>query len=179
MKFEKILVARRVKAEEVGELNDKTVTINRVVKVVKGGRRFSFSALVVSGDAKGHVGFGLGKAGEVPDALRKASDSARKALIRVPLRGTTIPHDIIGKYGPTQVVLKPAAPGTGVIAGSAVRAVAELAGIKDIRTKIIGSSNAHNVLHAVLAGLLGLKEPQSVAAKRGRAIEEIGYVSAA
>lgn len=179
MKFEKVVEARRVNPGDIGELTDKTVTINRVVKVVKGGRRFSFSALVATGDAKGHVGFGLGKAGEVPDALKKASEAARKGVVRIPLRGTTIPHDIIGKYGPTQVVLKPAAPGTGVIAGAAVRAIVELAGIKDIRTKIIGSSNAHNVLHAILSGLLSLKEPQVVASKRGRSVEEIGYVGAA
>lgn len=177
MKFDKLLESRRVRIEEITDATEKTVAINRVVKVVKGGRRFSFSALVVSGDGKGHVGFGLGKAGEVPDALKKAADSARKSMIKVPLRGTTIPHDIIGKFGPTQIMLKPAAPGTGVIAGASVRAVLELSGIKDIRTKIIGSSNAHNVLHAVMAGLLALKEPQAVASRRGKAVEEIGYVS--
>ena len=175
MKFETLLESRRVKGDEVGELTDKTVNIARVSKVVKGGRRFSFSALVVSGDAKGHIGFGLGKAGEVPDAIRKASESARKNLIRVPLKGTTIPHEIEGKFGPTKVILKPAAPGTGVIAGSAVRAVVEHTGIKDIRTKVIGSSNAHNVLHAVVAGFLNLRDPQAVSSKRGISIDEIGY----
>lgn len=177
MKFEKLLEQRRVRAEEVGELVTKTVAIARVAKVVKGGRRFSFSALVVSGDNKGHVGFGLGKAGEVPDALKKAADSARNQLVNVPIRGTTIPHDVIGKYGPTSVILKPAAPGTGVIAGSAVRAVLEHAGIRDIRTKIIGSSNPHNVLHAVLMGLLSLRDPQAVASKRNMSLEQVGYVA--
>jgi small subunit ribosomal protein S5 len=179
MKFDKLLESRRVRTEEAGETTEKTVAINRVVKVVKGGRRFSFSALVVAGDGKGCVGFGLGKAGEVPDALKKATESARKLMIRVPLRGTTIPHDIIGQFGATKVIMKPAAPGTGVIAGSAARAVIELSGIKDIRTKVIGSTNEHNVLHAVMMGLLLLKEPAAVASKRGRSIEDIGYVSAA
>lgn len=177
MKFNKLLEQRRVRAEEIGELATKTVAIARVAKVVKGGRRFSFSALVVSGDNKGHVGFGLGKAGEVPDALKKAADSAKNQMVKVPIRGTTIPHDVIGKYGPTSVILKPASPGTGVIAGSAVRAVLEHAGIKDIRTKIIGSSNPHNVLHAVFMGLLSLRDPQSVASKRGMSLEQIGFVS--
>lgn len=176
MRLEKLMDARRVKSDEVGEMTDKTVSISRVVKVVKGGRRFSFSALVVAGDGRGHVGFGLGKAGEVPDALKKASEAARKMMVKVPLRGTTIPHDIIGNFGPTKIVMKPAAPGTGVIAGAAVRAMIELCGIKDIRTKIIGSSNPHNVLHAAMAGLLALREPQAVASKRNRALEDTGYV---
>lgn len=175
MRLENIIEQRRVKLDEAGELTDKTVTINRVSKVVKGGRRFSFSALVVTGDGKGHVGFGLGKAAEVPDAIRKASEAARKNLVRIPIKGSTIPHDIIGDYGPTSIVLKPAGPGTGVIAGSAVRAIVEFAGIKDIRTKIVGSSNPHNVLHAMLYGLLSLKDPQAVAVKRGTSPEELGY----
>jgi small subunit ribosomal protein S5 len=178
MKFDKLLESRRVRVEEISDITEKTVAINRVVKVVKGGRRFSFSALVVSGDGKGHVGFGLGKAGEVPDALRKATECSKKSMIKVPLRGTTIPHDLVGTFGATKVIMKPAAPGTGVIAGSAARAVIELSGIKDIRTKVIGSTNEHNVLHAVMMGLLLLKEPGSVAAKRGHQLEEIGYVSA-
>jgi small subunit ribosomal protein S5 len=178
MKFDKLLESRRVRTEEISDITEKTVAINRVVKVVKGGRRFSFSALVVAGDGKGHVGFGLGKAGEVPDALRKASESSKKSMIKVPLRGTTIPHDLVGTFGATTVIMKPAAPGTGVIAGSAARAVIELSGIKDIRTKVIGSTNEHNVLHAVMMGLLLLKEPGSVASKRGRQLEDIGYVSA-
>lgn len=166
---------RRVSAEQCGELNDKTVFVNRVAKVVKGGRRFSFSALIVSGDGRGHIGFGLGKAAEVPDAIRKGSEQARKNLVRIPIRGTTIPHDIVGKFGPVSVILKPAAPGTGVIAGSVLRSIVEMAGIKDIRTKCIGSSNPQNVVQAALNGLLSLEEPESVAAVRGTNIEALGY----
>lgn len=175
MSFKNRLDKRRVTAEQCGELAEKTVFINRVAKVVKGGRRFSFSALVVCGDGKGHVGFGLGKAGEVPDAIRKATEQARKNLVRVPIRGTTIPHDVLGKSGPSSVVLKPGAPGTGVIAGAAVRAVMDVAGIKDIRTKCIGSSTAQNVLQATISGLLMLDEPEVVAAVRGMKVEEMGY----
>lgn len=175
MSFKKLVDSQMVNLEHVGELTDKTVSINRVAKVVKGGRRFAFSALVVSGNGAGYVGFGLGKALEVPDAIRKASEQARKSLVKIPLKGTTISHDIIGDYGPTKVVLKPAAPGTGVIAGSAVRAVVELLGIKDIRTKIVGSSNAHNVLHATMAGLLSLKDPEIVASMRQTSSDELGY----
>jgi small subunit ribosomal protein S5 len=175
MSFKKRLDRRRVTAEQCGELTEKTVFINRVAKVVKGGRRFSFSALVVSGDGKGHVGFGLGKAGEVPDAIRKATEQARKNLVRIPFRGTTIPHDVIGKSGPSSVVLKPGAPGTGVIAGAAVRAIMDVAGVKDIRTKCIGSSTAQNVLQATMSGLLMLDEPEVVAAIRGMKVEEMGY----
>jgi small subunit ribosomal protein S5 len=166
---------RRVPADNCGELTDKTVFINRVSKVVKGGRRFSFSALVVTGDGRGHVGFGLGKAAEVPDAIRKASEQARKSIIRVPLKGTTIPHDVLGKAGPSSVVLKPGGPGTGVIAGASVRAIMDVCGIKDIRTKCIGSSNAQNVLRATMAGLLCLEDPEVVAAIRGVKVEEMGY----
>jgi small subunit ribosomal protein S5 len=166
---------RRVTADSCGELTDKTVFINRVAKVVKGGRRFSFSALVVTGDGRGHVGFGLGKAAEVPDAIRKASEQARKSIIKVPLKGTTIPHDVLGKAGPSSVILKPGGPGTGVIAGASVRAIMDVCGIKDIRTKCIGSSNAQNVLRATMAGLLSLEDPEIVAAVRGVKIEEMGY----
>ena len=166
---------RRVPADKAGELEDKTVFINRVAKVVKGGRRFSFSALVVSGDKQGHVGFGLGKASEVPDAIRKASETAQKNLVRVPIRGTTIPHDIVGRYGPTKVIMKPGSPGTGVIAGSVVRSIVEAAGISDIKTKCIGSNNPQNLLQAVIAGLLELKDPEAVAAMRGISLEELGY----
>ena len=166
---------RRVTADQCGELTDKTVFINRVAKVVKGGRRFSFSALVVTGDGRGHVGFGLGKAAEVPDAIRKASEQARKSIIRVPLKGSTIPHDMIGKAGPSSVIMKPGSPGTGVIAGASVRAVMDVCGIKDIRTKCIGSSNPQNVLRATIAGLLGLEDPEVVSAVRGVKLDEIGY----
>lgn len=169
-------IEKRRVSGDTGELADKTVFVNRVAKVVKGGRRFSFSALIVSGDGRGHVGFGLGKAAEVPDAIRKGSEQARKSLIRVSLRGTTIPHETIGKFGPSSVIMKPAEPGTGVIAGSVVRAIIESTGIKDIRTKCIGSNNPHNVLQATINGLLGLREPNAVASMRGIGIETIGYV---
>lgn len=170
-KFDK----RRVKRDLVGELTEKTVFINRVAKVVKGGRRFSFSALVVVGDGRGHFGFGLGKAAEVPDAISKAGEAARKSLIRIPIRGVTVPHDVIGKFGPSSVVMKPGQPGTGIIAGSAVRAVMDVSGIKDIRTKCLGSTNPQNVLHAVLDGFLKLHEPEEAAAMRRVSLEEIGY----
>lgn len=166
---------RRVRPEEVGELKDKTITINRVAKVVKGGRRFSFSALVVTGDGRGHVGIGLGKAGEVPDAIRKASEQAKKNLVKVPIRGSTIPHDVIGKFGPASVLLKPAEPGTGVIAGSVVRALVEAAGIRDIRTKCLGSNNPQNVLNATMEGILSLRDPEAIAGIRGMSAEEMGY----
>lgn len=166
---------RRVPSSSCGELNDKTVFVNRVAKVVKGGRRFSFAALIVSGDGRGNVGYGNGKAGEVPDAIRKGAEAARKRLVRVPIRGTTIPHDVIGKYGPSSVILKPAAPGTGVIAGSVVRSVIEAAGIKDIRTKCIGSNNPFNLVKATVAGLLALREPNVAASVRDRSLEDLGY----
>jgi small subunit ribosomal protein S5 len=175
MAFKDILDKRRVTIDQCGELTDKTVFINRVSKVVKGGRRFSFSALVVTGDGRGHIGYGLGKAAEVPDAIRKASEQARKRLIKVPLKGTTIPHDIIGKAGPSTVIMKPGAPGTGVIAGASVRAIMDVCGIKDIRTKCIGSSTPQNVLQSTLMGLLSLEEPEVVAAVRGVTLEEMGY----
>jgi len=155
------------------ELKEKVVAINRVAKVVKGGRTFRFSAVVVVGDENGHIGVGNGKSSEVPDAIKKAIQDAKKNLVTVPVVGTTIPHEFVGKFGSAKVVLKPAAVGTGLIAGGSVRPVLELAGYRDIRTKIIGTTNPRNVVSATIQALLSMSTIEQVAAKRGKKVEEI------
>ena len=158
---------------EPSEFVEKLVSLNRVSKTVKGGRVMKFAALMVVGDEKGRVGFGTGKAAEVPEAIRKGIEDAKKHMVNVSLSGTTIPHEVIGEFGAGRVLMKPAAPGTGVIAGGPVRAVLECAGIKDIRTKSLRSNNPINVTAATFAGLCGLTDAESVAAKRGKTVAEI------
>ena len=162
-----------MQSENTFELKEKVVAINRVAKVVKGGRTFRFSAVVVVGDENGHVGVGNGKASEVPDAIRKAIEDAKKNLVEVPIVDTTIPHEYLGRFGSAKVLLKPAEEGTGIIAGGSVRPVLELAGYRNIRTKIIGTNNPRNVVYATIEGLKSMQTVETVAKKRGKKVEDI------
>jgi len=164
---------REPRETEKDEFESATIAINRTAKVVKGGRRFSFSALIVVGDGKGSVGIGMGKASEVPEAVRKGTEQARKAMFQVPLVKGSIPHDVLGHYGAGEVLLKPAGRGTGVIAGGPVRAVLEKAGVRDVVTKCIGSNNPHNVVRATVDALRQLRTVEQVATRRGKAVEEL------
>ncbi len=155
------------------DLKDKLVYVGRTAKVVKGGRRFNFTALVVVGDGNGHIGYGLGKAGEVVDAVSKATEAAKKGIVKVQLQNTTIPHEVLAKYGAASVLIKPATPGTGVIAGGGVRAVLELAGVQDVLTKSMGSSNPHNTVKATIRALTLLEDAQSAAQRRGISLKKV------
>jgi small subunit ribosomal protein S5 len=163
---------QRISAQGL-DLKDQVISINRVTKVVKGGKNMSFAALVIVGDEAGHVGFGTGKAREVPLAIKKGIESAKKNLIRVPLINNTLPHQLIGRYGAGRVLIKPASQGTGVIAGGAVRAVMQAVGVHDVRTKVLGSTNPHNVVRATFDGLLKMKDPMELARLRGKQVEDL------
>ena len=167
------LAVRRLLEVNPSDLKDDVIAINRVTKVVKGGKNLSFSALVVVGDSHGHAGFGMGKAREVPMAIKKGIEQAKKNLIKLNLKGSTIPHQVLGRYGSAQVLLKPASEGTGVIAGGAVRAVMQAVGVRDVRTKVLGSTNPHNVVRATFDALLRMKDPMELARLRGKQVEEM------